>query len=62
LNKYIFNYLIKKFSKQKWLHPKRMFFGLEMSHAPPNAPKSATSRKGKQIPAIPTVVGVSGKF
>jgi len=57
LGKTIFLLLIFLFSRANvWLGGKRMFFGLDMSHAPP---LSLYARQRGEEPANPTVIGVS---
>ncbi|KAL3102238.1 hypothetical protein niasHS_003647 [Heterodera schachtii] len=41
---------------EQWLGSKRMFFGLEMSHAPP---QTLFERRTGKAPAIPTIVGMA---
>jgi hypothetical protein len=48
--------LSNNFSGQHWLGGKRMFFGIDFSHAPP---QTLYERKTGIAPAIPSVVGVS---
>uniref|UniRef100_A0A914H5X1 Piwi domain-containing protein n=1 Tax=Globodera rostochiensis TaxID=31243 RepID=A0A914H5X1_GLORO len=41
---------------EQWLSGKRMFFGLELSHAPP---QTLFERRTGKAPAIPTIVGMA---
>ncbi|KAL3088023.1 hypothetical protein niasHS_009309 [Heterodera schachtii] len=41
---------------EQWLGSKRMFFGLDMSHAPP---QTLFERRTGKAPAIPTIVGMA---
>jgi hypothetical protein len=44
------------FSADVWLSGKRMFIGIDFSHAPP---LSMHDRQANKIPSIPSLVGVN---